>query len=108
MEEKNVILLEIVVSGNGVLQPSQLKQLVQTVSSQLPPEKFGTEGVVVSGRLPVWAYGALIHALHPFAWVGTFEPRLGKAVVVASHVPDVNVGDVVDIVNTRRITVTFP
>ena len=57
----------------------------------------GTEPVVLSGRMPVWAFAALTHLYHPRPWVGTFEPRLGAGVVVASHVASVGPGDVVPI-----------
>lgn len=45
------------------------------------------EGVIFSGRGPVWLYGYLVHQAHPFAWVGIYDPRLRAAVVVESHVP---------------------
>ncbi|MEM1945050.1 MAG: CRISPR-associated protein Csx3 [Nitrososphaerota archaeon] len=33
----------------------------------------------------MWLYGALIHHLHPTSWTGTYDPRLGGAVIIASH-----------------------
>ncbi|NJE31238.1 CRISPR-associated protein Csx3 [Thermococcus sp. 18S1] len=70
----------------GTLKPEELKSLK-------PPEVKGTKGVVLSGRGPVWLYGFLVHHYHPTAWVGTYDPRVG-VVVVESHVPGVEPGDV--------------
>lgn len=100
-------VLEIIIGGNGILAPEKLPDLIKKVEQVLPVEQFAPEGIVISGRLPVWAYAALTHYLHPFAWVGTFEPRLLKAVVVASHVPDLKVGDVVEVDLTQKITVVI-
>ena len=66
----------------------------------------GTEGIILSGRLPVWAFAALTHLFHPRPWVATFDPRLGGGVVIASHVSDVSVGQVVSPTETT-VTVEF-
>jgi len=69
----------------------------------------GTEPVILSGRLPVWAFAALAHLFHPRPWVATFEPRLRKGVVVASHAPGVSVGDLVEIDEpVDRVVIRFP
>ena len=53
-------------------------------------------GLILSGRGPVWLYAHLVHLGHAFAWVGTYDPRLNGAVVVARHVPDApGLGDVI-------------
>lgn len=46
------------------------------------------DGVVISGRGPIWLYAALVHHYHPAAWVATFDPRLGGGVVVERHTHD--------------------
>jgi CRISPR-associated protein Csx3 len=96
-----VLVLEIVIGGNGVILPSQLPQLLARL-----PEAGGTEGIVISGRLPVWAYAAITHYFHPRPFVATFEPRMGKGVVVASHVPNLQVGDVVEL-PTEKVVITL-
>lgn len=70
-------LLELNIDG-GVCEPSDLATLA-------PPEVPGTGGVVISGRGPVWLYAALAHHYHTTQWVGTFDPRLGGAVVTSRH-----------------------
>jgi len=74
------------------LTPEDLKEIS-------PPdpvkERFADKIVVLSGRGPIWLYGFLIHHYHPVKAVATFDPRLNGAVVVASHTPQVGVGEVV-------------
>jgi CRISPR-associated protein Csx3 len=75
-------LLEFTIGGDGTLDPSELP----TVMNQIEGCIDGTKGVVISGRGPVWLFGALLHQLHVTRWSATFDPRQG-AVVVASHHP---------------------
>lgn len=77
---------------DGALEPGVLKNLQ-------PPdpvkEGFANYLVVLSGRAPVWLYAYLVHFYHPTKAVATYDPRLGGAVVVQSHVRDYEVGDIV-------------
>lgn len=57
-------------------------------------------GVVLSGRAPIWLYGWLVHECHFTRWVACYDPRLG-AVVVTSHSPDVQVGEIIPWVQGR-------
>jgi CRISPR-associated protein Csx3 len=56
--------------------------------------------VVLSGRAPIWLYGWLVHECHFTRWVACYDPRLG-AVVVSSHSPDVQVGEIIPWVQGR-------
>ena len=71
-----------------------------TPQESLPPPPEIPRGsiVVLEGRAPVWRYGTAFHRLHgsPAAAIATFDPRIG-AVIVASHVPDLAAGDVLDV-----------
>jgi CRISPR-associated protein Csx3 len=62
---------------------------------QVEPALAGSKVVLLNGRGPVWGYGMLIHAAHPTPAVGTFDPRLGGYVVVASHNAAYAVGSVI-------------
>lgn len=96
-----------ITSADGLLMPAELPALLATASQTVPGG--GVEPIVLSGRLPVWAFGALIHWFHPRPWVATFEPRLRKGVVVASHTPGVSVGDLVEIDEpVDRVVIRFP
>lgn len=54
--------------------------------------------VILEGRAPIWRYVAAFHRLHasPAGAIAVFDPRLGS-VVVASHHPDWQEGQVVEI-----------
>ena len=95
------MILNIRISS-GVAEPGDLKKLATFL-----PEAGGTEGVIVSGRLPVWAYGAVIHHFHPRPWVATFDPRLGGGVVVASHTKRVEIGDIIPLDGHEEVEITF-
>jgi CRISPR-associated protein Csx3 len=79
-----------------ILEPVHLKNLY-------PPdpvkENFASKGVVLSGRGPIWLYGFLVHYYHPVRWVATFDPRLNGAVVVESHHPGMEVGEILPLDN---------
>ena len=92
--------------SRGLIEPRELPDLLRAVESRVPAG--GTEPVVVSGRLPLWAFAALAHLFHPRPWVGTFDPRLGGGVVVMSHDPSgPSVGDVVPTEGATVVTVEF-
>lgn len=74
--------------GGDPISPEELRGLE-------PPEVDARKGVVVSGRGPIWLFGALVHHYHYALWVATHDPRLGGGVVVATHTPTLTVGDVV-------------
>ncbi len=71
-----------------IIHPQDLCKL------ELPAGIDTTQGIVLTGRAPIWLYGYLIHELHPTAWVGCYDPRLG-AVVVATHTRGVSVGQII-------------
>lgn len=101
------VLLEVSIGGSGIMKPEQLRELVKEVSKVLPPEIYGDSVVIVSGRLPVWAFATITHQLHPFRAVATFEPRLGKGVVVATHDPEIRLGELVDVGDAEKKTITI-
>jgi len=84
-----------IVEGNIVGGVLDIKELPEAIRNA--PEVDTTQGVCLSGRMPVWLYVALAHKYHPSAWVGTFEPRLNKCVVTSSHKVDINPGETRDI-----------
>lgn len=88
------------------LEPSQLNDLIDECKKVA--SCGDSKGIVISGRLPVWAYSALVHFYHPRPFVATFDPRLGGAVVVESHVRGINIGDVISVSeNNKKIVVNF-
>lgn len=76
----------------GVIEPTSLAGAVSDLS------RFGLaldQGLVLSGRGPIWLFCALAHELHPAKWVGCHDPRLGGAVVIQSHTKDVQIGQLI-------------
>lgn len=96
------LFLDITIS-TGVITTDELQKLIENI----PVDAGGMEGIILSGRMPVWAFAALTHHFHPRPYVATFDPRLGGGVVVASHVDSLKVGDVIDITDADRIDFTF-
>lgn len=86
------IVVEVILT-QGVITPDQVPGLLQRVEQALPAG--GPEAIVISGRLPIWAVGALLHLFHPRPCVATFDPRLNAGVVVQTHTPGVRVGDLI-------------
>jgi CRISPR-associated protein Csx3 len=104
--EKPPIVLEIILT-TGLIETAELPQLLEAVANNLPAG--GEEGIIISGRLPVWAFSTLIHYFHPRPWVATFDPRLGGGVVVATHTRDVSVGEIIPVTpDLPKVTVEFP
>lgn len=96
------IFLDITLAS-GVISPDDVRNLIRSI----PVADGGTEGIILSGRMPVWAFAALVHHFHPRPFVATFDPRFRGGVVVFSHMDGVNVGDVVDVADAERISLTF-
>ncbi|MCI4408991.1 MAG: CRISPR-associated protein Csx3 [Thermofilum sp.] len=80
-------LIEFEIPG-GILDPRELANIH-------PPEIPGTKITLLSGRGPVWLYSMLTHFYHYTRGVAVFDPRLNAYVVVASHVKELHVGDLI-------------
>lgn len=96
----NIILKAIQHQGFSVVEielPNQSCEPADLKSLELPDGLNHKEGLVLSGRAPVWLFAYLVHQAHIFKWVGTFDPRLGGAVVVETHGGDKQVGEVVEV-----------
>jgi CRISPR-associated protein Csx3 len=85
--------IEITLTEN-IIKPEDLNQLIKSIEDLAVPFN---QGIVLSGRLPVWAFGAVIHYFHPAQFVATFDPRLNSGVVVMSHVKEVKIGDLINV-----------
>ncbi len=87
IEKKDYTVIEFKLE-EAIIEPNLLKIIE-------PPKVDASKGVVLSGRGPIWIYCFLVHYYHPTAFVATFDPRLGGAVVVESHKKGFNVGEVI-------------
>jgi CRISPR-associated Csx3 family protein len=99
-----MFVLEIILK-DGLISPDQLPELLKAAEAALPAA--GKELVVLSGRLPVWAFAALAHLYHPRPWVATYDPRLGGGVVVQSHDQRIRVGEIIPTEGAITIKLEF-
>ncbi|MBW4669854.1 MAG: CRISPR-associated protein Csx3 [Cyanomargarita calcarea GSE-NOS-MK-12-04C] len=92
-----VLQVELTASDR-LIEPQDLVDL------QLPAGIDTAEGVVISGRAPVWLFAYLTSVLYPTAWVGCYDPRLGT-VIVSTNSRQVSVGQVISIhpANGRKL-----
>jgi len=74
---------------DGVLSPEDLAALT-------PPKVEGSNGVILSGRGPIWVYCFLTHFYHPMKFIATYDPRLGGAVIVETHSVEYAIGYVLN------------
>ncbi|ADL07306.1 CRISPR-associated ring nuclease Crn3/Csx3 [Thermosediminibacter oceani] len=72
----------------GPINPEILKDIC-------PPKVNSTKGLIISGRGPIWLYCYLVHYYHFTVFIATFDPRLGGAVIVESHIPEFKPGNVI-------------
>jgi len=86
-----LIIVEFDIPG-GVLDVARLPEAVSGA-----PRVEGDCVVCVSGRGPIWLYGALLHLYHYARALAVFEPRLKKCIVVATHYPKYRVGDLLSV-----------
>ena len=89
--DENVVVVEFELES-GVITPEELPEVI----AELPKVEAGV-GVVLSGRGPVWLFGAMVHEYHPTPFVACYDPRLGGGVVVESHTKEVKLGDVIPV-----------
>ena len=82
-------MVELVFTLKRPIKPEELRLVIP------PPIPVG-KVLLISGRGPIWLYGYLIHHyVHLAKAVATFDPKIPGYVVVASHTPDLEPGDVI-------------
>ncbi len=98
---REIILVDIVLVRNGgILAPDDLPALVGAVEKALASAGFdprgGSELIIVSGRLPLWAAAAIVHAVgHARPAAAVFDPRLQAGVIVMTHSLGLQLGGLV-------------
>ncbi len=75
----------------GPISPEDLADVEKKL-----PKVSGTGVLVISGRGPIWFYGVILHRyMHTCPAVAVYDPKVGGAVVVVSHVKSIAVGTVI-------------
>jgi CRISPR-associated protein Csx3 len=59
-------------------------------------------GLVLSGKLPLWLWTALVRTYTTLPWLAVFQPQLGGAVVVASRDKTKPVGQVITLTEHKK------
>ncbi len=78
-------ILQIDLPASGVLEADDLRL----------PDLPGQGGLVISGKLPLWAFMSLGRCFAPRrAWTAVYDPRMQAGVVVHSRTPGVEIGEV--------------
>ncbi|HDI51834.1 MAG TPA: hypothetical protein ENF45_04320 [Bacteroidetes bacterium] len=90
------IFVSVVIGENGIIEVAELPELLRVVREAVGTKYYG-KGVVISGRLPIWAHSAIAHILHPARFIAHFDPRLKGGVIVATHDPRYNIGQIIPI-----------
>lgn len=97
-----MIQLQLLESGYQVLmmapapvyefiQPSELSEL------SLPSALDLSQPVILSGQVPTWLFGHLVSRCRSAPWIACFSAPVAEAVVIASRVSGVAVGDVISV-----------
>ncbi len=90
-------VLEIDLPPQAFLEPGDLA---------LPRPPAAPGGLVISGKLPLWAFAALGRSFAPLReWVGIYELRMKQAIVIHSNSPSVKVGDTIQVNPENDISV---
>ncbi len=91
-EGEKAVLIEFELSRP--LEPKDLKEINPPDAVK---EGYSSKVLILSGRGPIWLYAYLMEFYHPVKAIATFDPRIGKAVIVASHTPEYSPGDLIDL-----------
>jgi len=83
-EKYHILTIEL----NCPIEPEELKTIK-------PPLLYGTKGVILYGRSPIWLYCYLTHYYHIMKFIATYDPRVGGAVIVESHTKEYEAGDII-------------
>lgn len=59
------------------------------------PDVPQNQGVILSGRGPIWLYARLVHHYHPARWIAIHDPRIGY-IVVQSHCKERHEGEILE------------
>ncbi|HBL14414.1 MAG TPA: CRISPR-associated protein Csx3, partial [Cyanobacteria bacterium UBA11162] len=68
---------------------------------EIPAEFDGQQGVVLYGQAPIWLYSYLVEHHQNVPWLGCYDIRLKKVIVVKSNVPEWQSGDTIPIIPNK-------
>jgi len=102
--DKDKLKIEVILRKER-LETEELDSMVRHISELL--KNYQPKILIISGRLPVWAFGSLIYAFKDdFETLAIYEPRLRKGVIVGSK--NGNIGETVDTSDAQNLEIYFP
>ena len=81
-QKAGVNILAFLIEG-GVMKPEDLKEVAKTLR-KVAQRLDTTMPVIVGGRGPLYLYAMIVHELHYFPMVATYEPRKKVGIVVVA------------------------
>lgn len=112
MTTKSQVQLQIIqLQGNNdtyqtlainLLQPQSLISVEEMLTLEIPKELDRSQGIILYGSAPNWLYAYLIDQLFSYLWVACFDVRSQSAVIVASQISSVTVGDIL-LIHSNKI-----
>jgi len=92
---ETIIYLQLEVSEDYLMYSHHFTAPLEAVSS--------SHGLIISGKCPMWLMTSLTLFYHQAAaWVAIYYPQLHQAVVVASNIPEIVVGQLVPAPNESQ------
>jgi len=97
MKEDPIKLSIKILSKEDILLQIKLSRAITPADlANIKFPKVGGQGLIISGRAPIWLYCYVLHHyLHLFQYVAIYDPKQGGAVVIASHHPSYQVGQII-------------
>ena len=87
-------------NGIVVLEFKLPEPITPVIAVQLVDKAPDVSGdiLVLSGRGPIWFYAMLIHKyVHVVKAIAIYDSKLGGAIVVATHTPDIKEGEIIKV-----------
>ncbi len=102
--DKKKLKVEVILTKER-LEIEELDCMVRCISDSL--KNLQPEVLIISGRLPTWAFGGLIYALRDrFETLAIYDPRFNEGVIVGSKRGDI--GKTVDVRDAQKLEIYFP
>jgi len=87
---------EIAIELREAIEPETLRDINASEHFASLLKEAKGDLLVISGRAPIWLYAYLVHEfVHLYKAIAVYDPKIGGAVVVASHTSKFSPGEVI-------------
>lgn len=105
-QKSNKYLINInIIKNNGIIGIDDIPDFIELIKNYTNVAIGNV--VILSGRMPIWLYGILIHYFHPTKALAVFEPRMNCGIVIASHDKNYKIGDLIYTNDCEKIDINF-